>query len=83
MSTVSASDARGEFSELLNRAVYAGERSIITRRGKAVAVLMSVEDYEALERLEDAFDAALVRAADVEDDGSRISLAALKQELGL
>lgn len=83
MVTIGASEARDEFSELLNRAVYAGERSVITRRGKPVAVLLSAEDFEALERLEDLFDEQLVREADAEDDGTRVPLEELKAELGL
>lgn len=58
---VSLSDARNGLSDLVNRARFGGERVQLSSRGKPVAVLLSVEDFEALEALEDAAD---VRAYD-------------------
>lgn len=59
--TVSLSDARNGLSDLVNRARYGGERVHLSSRGKPVAVLLSVEDFEALEALEDATDAQAFR----------------------
>ena len=42
MSTISVADAKAHLSELLDR-VEAGEEVVITRRGKAIARLSSVE----------------------------------------
>ena len=36
---VSIADAKARFSELVNRAAYAGERIVITKRGKPIAIL--------------------------------------------
>lgn len=37
---------RNQLSDLLTRAAYLKEATLITRQGKAVAVLVSVEDWE-------------------------------------
>ena len=51
--------AREEFSDLVNRASYGQERIILSRQGKEVAALVSIETLRALEeweRLEDESD---------------------------
>jgi prevent-host-death family protein len=49
-------DVRNTFSEYLNRASYQGQRIIIERRGKPVAALVSLQDLELLNALEDQAD---------------------------
>jgi prevent-host-death family protein len=48
--------ARKEFTDLVNRAAYGGERIVIGRRNKDLAVLVPMADAELLERLEDRMD---------------------------
>ncbi len=60
---VNATDARNRFLDLLNRAGYGKERIRIERHGKPIAALISCEDLERLEALEDALDSALLREA--------------------
>jgi PHD/YefM family antitoxin component YafN of YafNO toxin-antitoxin module len=48
---------------LLARVIYCGEHVIIERRDQPVAALISLEDLRRLEELEDARDAALLKAA--------------------
>lgn len=60
---VSATEARNRFLDLINRAGYGKERIRIERHGKPVAVLISYEDLERLEALEDALDSTLLRQA--------------------
>jgi len=48
-STVTASEARDGFSELVNRVEYGGERIVVTRHGKPIAALVSASDLAALE----------------------------------
>ena len=55
---VTAANARDNLSELINRAAFGKERVVLTRRGKALAVLVPVEDMRRLEALEDQEDAA-------------------------
>jgi len=57
-SAVTAANARDNLSELINRAAYGKERVVLTRRGKALAALVPVEDMKLLEALEDQADAA-------------------------
>jgi len=61
--------------------MYGGERIGVTRNGKLAAVVVGVADFEALEELEVAQDVAAYRAAKVEDDGERVSLAEVRDEL--
>jgi prevent-host-death family protein len=53
---VSVSQARDGFADLVNRAAYKEERVIITRRGRAIAAIVPIEDVAYLERLEDEYD---------------------------
>jgi len=41
------SEARENFAEVVNRAVYGGERTYITRRGRRLAVVVSAAQVEA------------------------------------
>ena len=46
INSVTAQQMREELSDLLNRAAYLREPTLVTRQGKAVAVLVSVGDWE-------------------------------------
>ena len=59
-SSAPASAARGSFADMLNRAAYAKERVIVTRRGKALAAIVPMEDVKTLAALEDERDAQLI-----------------------
>jgi len=54
--TLNSTDARENLAEVLNRVAYAKDRVRITRRGKAVAAVVPIEDLEMIERLEDQID---------------------------
>ncbi|MFB3891965.1 MAG: type II toxin-antitoxin system Phd/YefM family antitoxin [Phycisphaerae bacterium] len=82
MTALTVSKARTEFAEIVNRVAYGGERITINRRGKAAAVLVSVEDAKLLESLEDAIDTEAARKA-LKERGKPIPLALLKKRLGL
>ncbi len=45
---VSIGQIKRDISELVNRVSYAGERIILTSRGKPKAALINMEDYERL-----------------------------------
>ena len=74
-------DIRNNLADAINRVAYAGERIILERRGKGVAALVSVEDLELLQRLEDESDIKAARRA-LKEKG-RISLDDLKKKYGL
>lgn len=63
MTRIPATAVRDTFSDTLNRVAFKGERIVLERHGKAVAALVSVEDLELLEDLEDRLDEAAVLAA--------------------
>ena len=46
---MNVAEAKKKFSELLARTAYNGERFIINRRGKPMAVLIGLEDFALLE----------------------------------
>lgn len=80
--SVTTRELRDELADVVGRVSYGRERIGITRHGKLAAVVISVADLELLEALEDARDVEEFRAAKAADDGSRISLAELRDELG-
>jgi prevent-host-death family protein len=57
---MSVRDARASFAELITRA-HGGTPTVITRNGQAVAAVVPIEDFDALE---DAIDRYFAREAD-------------------
>ena len=51
MTPLSTSDARADFSDVLNRVAYGGERIVLERHGRNVAALVPMRDYDVLEKL--------------------------------
>lgn len=79
---IPASEARKNFSDILNRVSVRGDRVVMERHGKTVAAMISMEDLALLEALEDRFDVEEARAA-LAESGERVSWAKLKQQLQL
>jgi len=78
------SEARGEFSDLVNRAAYRHERVLLTRHGKPIAAIISTGDLELLEALEDRDDLEAARAALADPDNhAEIPWEQVKVDLGL
>ena len=82
--TMTAKEARENFSDLVNRTAFAKERVILTRNKRQVAAVVPVEDLELLELLEDYVDLREAKKALEEDkkQGTR-TWAEVKAELGL
>jgi len=74
-------DVRNTFSEYLNRASYQGQRIVIERRGKPVAALVSMEDLELLNAMEDQADVKAAKKARKEKGG--VPLETIKARLGM
>lgn len=68
MAKTTVSEARNNLPELVNRASYRQERIVIERRGKPVAALVSLEDFNRLEALEDTGSSTLVKVKQEEDE---------------
>ncbi len=64
MKTFAAREAKNEFGRLLDTARR--EPVTIEKKGRPVAVLLSIEDYERLAALEDAWWGARAEAAERE-----------------
>lgn len=52
----SFSDARSHLTEIANHVAYKGERITVTRKGRKVFAIISIEDLEVLEAIEDRID---------------------------
>ena len=78
---VSASKARNEFAEIINRVAYGGETVLVHRRKKPVAAIIPIDDPELLDRIEDELDIRAARRARKEK-GS-IPWEKIKKDLGL
>jgi prevent-host-death family protein len=82
--TLPATEARARFSEVVNRAAFASERVVLTRRGKRFAAVVPIEDLDFLEEMEDRADAEDYRAAlKAAREKPRVKWEDLKKELGL
>ena len=87
MTRLNVSKAREEFPEIVNRAAYGNERTIVSRRGKDLAAVIPMDDLPLLERLAleemDRLDLGDARAAlaEAEKQGT-VPLRDLMRELG-
>jgi prevent-host-death family protein len=84
MTSMPVTAAREELAEIVNRVAYGRERVCLTRHGKEVACLVSVEEAKLLALIEDRLDQ--FDAADaLKELGERglVSWDTLKAELGL
>ncbi|PID97925.1 MAG: prevent-host-death family protein [Actinomycetales bacterium] len=81
MSAIPIATARAKLPELVDRAQHEAVR--LSRHGKPVAVLVSIEAYEQMiEALEDAADIAAYDEA-ITEDGPDIPWEQVKADLGL
>ena len=81
---VSAREARNNFSDTINRVQYGNERIKIQKYGKDVAAIVSLDDLQLLEELEDKLSKKAIKEAQAEQgDAPLDSLDDIKQELGL
>ena len=82
MTTIPISKAREHLADLANRVALRGERLVFERRGKNLCALVSVEDLELLERIEEETDIRLARKA-MKEKGPNIPWEKVKKDLGL
>ena len=83
MTKIGVSDARDHLSEVVDRARYTHERVVLTKRGKDVGAIVSIEDLKLLEILEDQLDIDMARKALADAGDERISYQSLREKLGL
>lgn len=69
---ISIGQVKRDISDLVNRVAYQGERVILTSRGRPKAVLVSMDDYDKLQQLEQGQAARSVWLADAQALAERI-----------
>lgn len=79
---IGIAEIRNSLAEAINQVAYQGERIVLERRGNGVAALVSMEDLELLEALEDQVDVEAARLARKEG-GKPIPLADVETRLGI
>lgn len=80
--TMPAADARKRFAEIINQVAYGHETIILTRRGERIAALVSMEELELLQQIEEAMDIEEAKKA-LAEPGENIPAAEFWQTLGL
>ena len=82
--TVSVTDAREEFGELVAKAHYTKVRTTVTKHGKGIAAIVPLEDLHLLLELEARVDLNEAREAleEAREKGT-VSWEELKEELDL
>lgn len=84
MTRLTTTEARKEFSAIVNRAAFGKERLVVHRRGKDLVAVVPVEDLILLESLEDALDLEDARKALADPKNrKRIPWERVKSKLGL
>ncbi|MBC6474509.1 MAG: type II toxin-antitoxin system Phd/YefM family antitoxin [Hormoscilla sp. GM102CHS1] len=73
MTKVDVMEAQAHLAELLTGVDDSGERITIFREGQAVAAIISYEELQRLEALEDAIDSENMRRAIAEHDGEFVT----------
>jgi len=82
MTTLPVTEARKNFSDLVNRVAFQGERVKLQRNGKVVAALVPAEEMDLLEAMEDQADLVEVRNR-LMDNQAPLSYAEARKTLGL
>lgn len=80
--TITTADARKNFADIVNTVAYGKEPVVLTRRGQEIAALISIEELQLLQKIEDHIDIEEAKKA-LEDPGENISADAFWKKLGL
>ncbi|UCE99921.1 MAG: type II toxin-antitoxin system Phd/YefM family antitoxin [Planctomycetota bacterium] len=81
MTTVKITEVRPQLRKLADKVCHHGERICVERNGEPVFVMVSYEDFEAIEALEERLD--IQEAKKALKKGKFIPLERLEAELGL
>ncbi len=80
--TITTADARKNFAEIVNTVAYGKEPVVLTRRGQEIAALISIEELQLLQKIEDHIDIEDAKKA-LEKSGDNISADDFWKKLGL
>ena len=79
---ISTADARKKFADIVNKVAYGHDPVILTRRGKNIAALVSMEELELLQQIEDVIDIEDAKKA-LAEPGDNIPANKFWEKLGL
>jgi len=79
---ISTADARKNFADIVNKVAYGKELIVLTRRGQDVAALVSIEELELLQQIEDHIDIEDAKQA-LAESGENIPAEEVWKQLGL
>lgn len=80
--SITVSEARQDFAEVINRVAYGKERVTVVRRGRDLVAIVPMSDVLLLEAIEDELDLTAVQAALAEAAGSgRVKWSDLRTKL--
>ena len=54
--TITTAEARKNFADIVNTVAYGKEPIVLTRRGQEIAALISIEELQLLQKIEDYID---------------------------
>jgi len=80
--TISTADARKHFADIVNKVAYGKEPIVLTRRGQEVAALVSIDELELLQQIEDHVDIEDAKKA-LAEPGENIPAEDVWKKLGL
>jgi prevent-host-death family protein len=81
MLELGVADIRSNLAEVINRVAYGGERVVLQRRGKPMLAVVSMDDLELLNALEDRDD--LRAAVKARREKGAVPLEKIKARLGM
>ncbi len=82
INTISTAEARKKLSEMINKVAYGYESYVLTRRGDRIAALISIEELELLQKIEDIIDIRDAEKA-LSDSGDNILEDQFWEKLGI
>jgi antitoxin Phd len=80
--TISTAEARKNFADIVNKVAYGNEPIVLTRRGRGIAALVSIDELELLQQLEDRIDIEDAKKA-LEEPGDNLSAQEVWEKLGV
>lgn len=82
MEKITTTKARDSFADIISKIAFGKERIILTRNGREIAAIISVEDLENLEEFEDLADLEQARKA-IAETGTHVDYQNFRQKHNL
>ena len=80
--TISTANARKNFADIVNKVAYGTDPVVLTRRGREIAALVSMKEFELLRQIEDHLDVEDARKA-LAESGDNLPANEVWKQLGL